>query len=483
MRNLSITLGWLLLAAIVCSSAHADRATQVRPPNIIYILADDLGYGDLSCYGQENFTTPHIDRLAAEGMRFTQHYSGSSVCAPSRSTIMTGLHTGHTPVRGNAEVRPEGQVPLPSDIATLPKHLQANGYVTGVFGKWGLGAPGSVGEPLQQGFDRFYGYNCQRQAHHYYPYFLWKDDRREMLWNNFGLERGDYGPSLIQEQVLKFLDTNRDQPFFLFYAHIVPHAEMFAEEDQMAKFRGKFGEEKPYRGVDGGPGFRKAGYGSQTEPKAAFAAMVATLDDHVGQIVAKLDQLGLSDDTLIVFSSDNGPHQEAGHRPEYFRSNGGLRGYKRDLYEGGIRVPFIAKWPGRIGAATESNHVSAQWDLFPTFAEVAGTSIEASIDGVSMLPTLLRTGEQKPHDYLYWEFHESKGRQAIRRGDWKAVRYQVANDPQATPELYNLADDPKEANNLADTHPQALAELTQLMNTARTPSDNPRFNFPAKRRR
>lgn len=471
-----------ILVALGFSVSHFD-AEATAQPNIVYILADDLGYGDLSCYGQEKFNTPNIDRLAAEGIRFTQHYAGSAVCAPSRSCIVTGLHTGHTPIRGNTEIRPEGQATLPSDTFTLPKWLKANGYATGVFGKWGLGAPNSDGEPLRQGFDRFYGFNCQRQAHHYYPYFLWNDRQREMLWDNFGLERGTYAPELIQREAVEFIEAQQNGPFFLFYAHIVPHAEMFAPESYLARFRGKFGEEKPYVGVDEGPLFRKASYGSQAEPRAAFAAMVTLLDDHVGEIVDKLDELGIADNTLIVFSSDNGPHQEAGHDPNYFNSSGGLRGYKRDLYEGGIRMPLVARWPNAISPGTTSDHICAQWDLLPTFSDVANCPVDKELDGLSFAPTLTGKGEQPTHDHLYWEFHEARGRQAVRRGKWKAVRYNVSSQPSATPELYDLDADPTESTNLATQHPDITSELAELMATSRTASDNPKFNFPKSRRR
>jgi arylsulfatase A-like enzyme len=279
---------FLFAVLFVAAVVHADRA-----PNIIYILADDLGPGDLSCNGQTHFQTPNIDRLAAEGMKFTQHYSGSTVCAPSRCALLTGVHVGHAVVRGNAEVLPEGQEPMPADTYTMAHMLQGAGYTTGLFGKWGLGAPGSASEPLKMGFDRFYGYNCQRQAHHYYPYFLWDDDHREMLWGNFGLETEEYAPTLIHEQTLKFIETNKDQPFYLFYAVVQPHAEMFAPEEYMQKYRGKFLPESSYEGTDGGPNFRKFAYGSQPEAHAAFAAMVNCIDDYVGDVVAKLKELGI----------------------------------------------------------------------------------------------------------------------------------------------------------------------------------------------
>lgn len=472
----AIGLSVLLLCGSCYSAKPSTRSN--RQPNIIYILADDLGYGDLSCYGQTHFQTPNIDRLAKEGMRFTQHYSGATVCAPSRCALMTGMHTGHTAVRGNSEVQPEGQKPMPAGTYTVAHMLKQAGYATGLFGKWGLGAPDSASEPLKMGFDRFYGYNCQRQAHHYYPYFLWNDDRREMLWGNFGLETEQYAPTLIHQEALKFIEANKDKPFFCYYAITQPHAEMFAPKEYMKKYQGKFLPESSYQGTDGGPDFRKFAYGSQPQAHAAFAAMVNCVDDYVAQVVAKLKELGIDKDTLIVFTSDNGPHQEAGHDPAYFNSNGSLRGFKRDLYEGGIRVPMIAWWPGTVPAGTETEHPSAFWDVLPTVAEMAGVNPPANIDGISFLPTLLGKKEQRQHDYLYWEFHELKGRVAIRQGKWKGVRYDVAVNPDSPLELYDLSADPKETTNVAKQYPEVATKLDKLIRGARTVSSEPKFNFP-----
>jgi arylsulfatase A len=473
MKNI---LSSLLFALSVVLSVSAERA-----PNIIYILADDLGYGDLSCNGQTHFQTPNIDRLAAEGMKFTQFYSGTTVCAPSRCALLTGMHIGHAVVRGNSEFQPEGQQPMPADTYTMAHMLQKAGYTTGLFGKWGLGAPGTASEPLKMGFDRFYGYNCQRQAHHYYPYFLWNDDRREMLWGNFGLETEEYAPTLIHEQTLEFIEENKDKPFFCFYAIIQPHAEMFAPEEYMEKYRGKFMPERSYEGTDGGPNFRKFAYGSQPEAHAAFAAMVNCIDDYVGDVVAKLKELGIDENTLIIFTSDNGPHQEGGHDPAYFNSTGSQRGFKRDLYEGGIHVPMIARWPGTVPAGNETDHLSAFWDVMPTAADMAGIKAPSNIDGISFLPTLKGDKGQKRHEYLYWEFHELKGRVAIRKGNWKGVRYNVAEDANSPLELYNLTADPKEEHDVAGQHPEVVAELNALIKGARTVSPVEKFNFPLKR--
>lgn len=466
----------LLVLGLIGAATLSHAAIK---PNVIYIIADDLGYGDLSSYGQTKFSTPNIDAIAKKGMTFKQHYSSAPVCAPARGSLMTGYHVGHGAVRGNFEVKPEGQHPMPADTFTLAHLFKKAGYATGAFGKWGLVAPGSASEPLKMGFDRFYGFNCQRQAHHYHPYFLWNDNQRDMLWGNFGMETEEYAPDLIQDQALKFVEANKGRPFFLFYPMIQPHAEMFAPEKYMAKFRGKFLPETPYDGVDGGPDFRKYSYGSQAEPHAAFAAMVETMDEDVGELMAKLDELGIADNTLVIFTSDNGPHQEAGHNPDYFKSSGGLRGYKRDLYEGGIRVPMFASWRGKIPAGIATDHVSAFQDILPTMAEVTGQSAPDGIDGISFLPTLLQESTQRQHDYLYWEFHEKKGRVAIRKGNWKGVRYDVSVDPDSPLELYDLSKDPAETTNIAAANPEIVSDLDQLLKGARTVSPVDKFNFPA----
>ena len=462
-----------LLAACSSPSAPTTSAEEspAQKPNIIYILADDLGYGDLSSYGQTKFQTPNIDRLAAQGIRFTQYYAGSTVCAPSRSALMTGQHTGHTFVRGNKEHAPEGQYPLPDSIQTLPELLSQAGYVTGAFGKWGLGYPGSEGDPNNQGIDEFFGYNCQRFAHHYYPRHVWHNQDSVVLEANQGQEKDIYAPSLIQDQLLSFLEENQDTSFFLFVPHVIPHAELIAPEAYMEQYRDKFMPEKAYQGYDEGPEYRQGNYESQAEAHAAFAAMVAVLDDHVGQIMDKLDELGLSENTLVIFTSDNGPHEEGGADPEYFNSNGPLRGLKRDLYEGGIRVPMIARWPGTIAPGQETDHVSAFWDVLPTLAELTETSMPSSVDGISFLPTLLGEDEQRQHDYLYWEFHEKGGRVAARKGPWKAVRYNVDEAPDSPLELYYLPDDVGESNNVADQHPEVVAEMEKILQQAHTPSE------------
>ncbi len=458
-----------LVALIGVSCSTRQQTEEPRPPNIIYIIADDLGYGDLSCYGQKRFQTPNIDGLAEEGMRFTQHYAGTAVCAPSRSVLMTGLHTGHTPIRGNKEWQPEGQWPLPDSAYTLAEMLKKAGYVTGAFGKWGLGFIDTEGAPHRQGFDRFYGYNCQRLAHNYYPGHLWDNDQKIVLEENTGRAKVTYAPELIHRKALEFLDANRDTTFFLFYPLILPHAELAAPEAYMERFRGKFLPEKAFAGVDDGERFREGPYGSQPESHAAFAAMVTLIDDMVGQVVQRVHDLGLDENTIIIFTSDNGPHLEGGADPDYFDSNGVLRGYKRDLYEGGIRVPMIARWTGHIKPGSVSDHVSAFWDVMPTIADLL--DIEVATDGISFLPELLGdTAQQREHDALYWEFHEQGGRRALRVGDWKLVQYNAWSQPQGAFELYNLREDEGETMDVADEYPDKTKELIQFMATQRTPS-------------
>ena len=451
-------------AAFCCACTNAPKQVK-KTPNIIFIIADDMGYGDLSCYGQQKFRTPNIDRLAEQGLRFTQCYSGTTVSAPSRSCLLTGLHSGHTPIRGNKEVEPEGQMSLPTGIESIFTVFKNSGYVTGAFGKWGLGAPGAVGDPNKQGVDDFFGYNCQLLAHNYYADHLWENDKRIELTDNYNGGYGIYTQDLIQQKALEFLDKNKDTSFFLFLPYVLPHAELLVPEDSIIrKFRGLY-PEKPYKGCDDGcAGFRKGGYCSQPEPHATFAAMIYRLDVYVGQVVAKLKELGLDDNTVIVFCSDNGPHKEGGADPDFFNSNGGYRGYKRDVYEGGIRVPFIAVWPGVIRQG-ETGFMCSFWDMLPTFAEMTGNTVSAT-DGISLMPLLTGKGPQPAHDYLYFEFQELGGRQAVRKGDWKLVRMNASQGEEAVLELYDLSDNPAETQNLAAENPDTVKELLALMQEA-----------------
>ncbi len=451
---------------------NKQEGVKSKQPNIIYILADDLGYGDLSCYGQTRFQTPNLDKMASEGMLFTQHYAGTTVCAPSRSSLMTGQTTGHTPIRGNKEWKPEGQWPIPDSTFTIAEMLKKAGYVTGGFGKWGLGYPGSEGDANMQGFDEFYGYNCQRMAHNYYPSHLWDNQEKVMLTQNTGAELKEYAADSIHAHALRFIETNKDRPFFLYYPSTIPHAELLLPEKYMRKYEGKLLPEKEFKGSEpGSEDFRNGGYGTQLQSHAAFAAMVSHLDEQVGEVFAKLKELGLDKNTIVMFSSDNGPHMEGGADPDYFDSNGPLQGYKRDLYEGGIREPMIAWWPGKIEAGTKTDHISAFWDVMPTVAELAGIKAPENIDGISFLPTLLNKGQQKEHDYLYWEFHEKGGRKALRKGDWKLVQNNISNPGKTTTELYDLSKDIGEKNNLAKKHPEIVKELIKLMESARTESE------------
>ncbi|MDR2775822.1 MAG: arylsulfatase [Tannerella sp.] len=474
MKEFQHVCGTALLFPLI---AGCNEKTAEKPVNIVYIIADDLGYGDFGCYGQQYIKTPHIDRLAEEGMLFTQHYAGCTVSAPSRSSLLTGLHTGHCPIRGNREVRPEGQWPQPGNTYTLAKMLKEAGYVTGCFGKWGLGYPGSEGSPENQGFDEFYGYNCQRLAHNYYPYRLWHNRDTVWLRGNTGYGKEQYSQDLIHGQALHFIEANRDQPFFAFLTYVIPHAELTHPDDSiLMKYKNLFPED-PYQGVDDGNGYKTGGYGSTPHPKTDFAAMVTRLDAYVGEIAGKLKQLGLERNTILMITSDNGPHREGGADPDFFKSYGPLRGTKRDMYEGGIRVPFIVRYPGKVKAGSRTDHVSAFWDLMPALADLAGIDICGKTDGISFLPTLLGKGKQEQHAWLYWEFHEMGGKIAVRKGHWKAIQLQVDNPDQTVVELYDLSRDIHEDNNVARQHPETVAEMLEIMKKAHEKSDIFPFHF------
>lgn len=410
-------------------------------PNIIFILADDLGYGDLGCYGQKRLRTPNIDRMASEGMRFTDCYAGSTVCAPSRCSLMTGFHTGHCRVRGNK------RVPLLPEDLTISEILKDAGYTTGIIGKWGIGEPETTGIPNRKGFDEWFGYLNQRHAHNYYPSVLWKNKKL------YFPEIGEYSHDLFTREALTFIKEKKDSPFFLYLAYTIPHAN-----NEMGRAKGDGMEvptDEPYTNK------------SWPQVEKNTAAMITRLDTDIGKIMALLKETGLDENTLIIFSSDNGPHNEGGHDHTFFDSNGPLRGFKRDLYEGGIRVPTIARWPGRIKAGTVSNQVWAFWDFLPTAAEIAGAKTPSGIDGKSMLPAFLGKKHVK-RDFLYWEFHERGFKQAIRMGDWKAVRLRW-NGPV---ELYNLSSDIGENNNIADEHPDIVAKVRTIFETERTESEH-----------
>lgn len=465
------------LKSIICLSGASmmifpayKNADLVKPKqmNVIYILADDLGYGDIGCYGQPKIKTPNLDQMAKEGMLFTQHYSGCTVCAPSRCSLMTGLHTGHTPIRGNKEVEPEGQEPMSSQTYTLGHLMKSAGYSTGIFGKWGLGYPGSTSDPIAMGFDEFYGYNCQRLAHSYYPDHLWHNRDKVTLSENTNEGRKTYAQDLIHGQAMNFIREHQNKPFFAMLTYTLPHAELNLPHDSIYKmYENKF-DEVPYAG--------NQGYNASEKPYASFAAMVSRLDMYVGQVLAELKRLGLEKNTLVIFTSDNGPHREGGANPDYFQSYGPLKGIKRDLYEGGIRVPMLAWSPGNIKAESRTDLISAFWDVMPTLSELTRTTLPAKGDGISILPTLLAKPGQQQHEYLYWEFHEQGGRQAIRCGNWKLIRQPILGITRL--ELYDLNKDIHENNNVAQLYPDKVKEMEKLMDQSRT--ESPVFNFGRK---
>lgn len=460
---------WLASMLSVSPNGYA----QLTHPNVVLILADDLGYGDVGFNGQRLIPTPNIDRLAGEGMIFRQFYAGATVCAPSRSVLLTGLHTGHTFIRGNRRMKPEGQFPLADSAFTLAEMFKRAGYGTGAFGKWGLGPVGSEGDPQKQGFDRFFGYNCQSLAHRYYPAYLWNNDEKVYLTANGDLERkASYAPEIIQKATLHYLDTvNKDRPFFLYIPTLLPHAELLVPEDSIwHRFKGAF-QERPYKGNDYGKGASRTGYASQAYPKAAFAAMVTRLDIYLQQIMDRLESLGIAENTVVIFTSDNGPHREGGADPDFFNSNGGLRGYKRDLYEGGIRVPFVVRWPGKVKEGVVSDHAGAFWDLMATFSEILGQDLKGNKDGISILPELTGVGTQAEHEYLYWEFHEQGGKQAVRMGPWKGVRLKATENQSNRLQLFHLDKDPGEKRDISGAHPELVSRMAQIMSRAREESE------------
>ncbi|QDT54077.1 Arylsulfatase [Caulifigura coniformis] len=417
------TMFVLLLGA--CTARGADR------PNVVFILADDLGYGDLGCFGQKLIQTPNIDRLASEGMRFTQAYAGATVCAPSRCSLMTGLHNGHAPVRGNQEVKPEGQMPMPADTVTLAHVMKQAGYRTGLIGKWGLGHPGSESTPDKMGFDYFFGYNCQREAHEYYPQHLWRNTEKVML-------NGEkYSHDLMADDALKFVRDSKDSPFFLYLAFTIPHSKL----------------QVPELGV----------YADRDWPEnlKKLAAMVTRMDSDVGRLMTLLKELKIDEKTLVFFASDNG----AAYRDELFDHSGPLRGFKRDMYEGGIRTPAIARWPGRIKAGVVSEQVWSFYDVLPTLADLVSAPAPKGIDGISILPALV-DGKTIEHPPLYWEFHEFGFDQAARMGNWKVVK----KGKDGAIELYDLSTDPGEEQDIASAQPDIVSRFAEFLKTARTDS-------------
>jgi arylsulfatase A-like enzyme len=442
------------LGASALGPTLARAAAPARKPNIIFVLADDLGYGDLGCYGQRQIQTPHLDRMAAEGMRFTQAYAGSTVCAPSRCCLITGLHSGHALLRGN-----RADLPLRPGDVTVQEVLKEAGYHTGLIGKWSLGLLGSTGYPTRKGFDYWYGYFSQSHAHNYYPEHLLENDRAVHLRGNTGTQRKEYAHDLFTDRALEFVERNAARPYFLHLAYAIPHAN-----NELGRDTGDGMEVPSYEPYESRP---------WPKPAKGFAAMITRMDRDIGRLFDMLKKTGQDENTIVIFSSDNGPHREGGHEPEMFQSSGPLRGIKRDLYEGGIRVPTIARWPGRIKAGQVSDHQWAFWDFLPTAAELAGTRSPAGLDGRSFVPALMGRPQKQP-DCLYWEFHERGFTQAVRTGDWKGVRH----GRKAPVELYDLAKDIGERNDIAAKHPEVAQRIARLMDTSRTESEH----FPVQER-
>jgi arylsulfatase A-like enzyme len=448
-----------------CGGGSPKEAVTPRRPNIVFILADDLGRAEVGAYGQQKILTPNIDRLAGEGMRFSDAYSGATVCAPSRSTLMTGLHTGHTPVRANGGANPL----LPEDV-TVAEILKDAGYRTGCFGKWGLGDIGTTGVPWEQGFDEFFGYLHQIHAHYFYPEYLWKNDQKFPLeGNDRGVPAGLFSGDVIHRQAMDFLRSHvqqskalaaqapdgREAPFFLYLAYTLPHGEYQVPADSAAQYAGKF-PEKPIAA--------RGDHAPQPEPYATYAGMISRLDGYVGEVIATLDELRIAEDTLVIFTSDNGP-SPPNNDLELFDSNGPLRERKGQLYEGGIRAPFIARWKGRIAAGSTSNVPTAFWDFLPTAAELAGAPVPAGLDGISILPTLTGEGRQQTHEYLYWEHPGADAQtyyRAARMAHWKAIK----DGEAAGLELYNLTDDPGETKNVAQENPEVASRLAAILGEA-----------------
>ncbi|MBC9797084.1 arylsulfatase [Sinomicrobium weinanense] len=499
------------IATCLLSCNEKQKTKETVPPNIIYILADDLGYGEVGAYGQKKIETPNIDALASKGMLFTQHYTGAPVCAPARYSLLTGKHMGHSYIRGNDEwgergdvknylatIRDstlEGQRPMPLNTATIAHMLKEAGYTTGMVGKWGLGAPHTESVPNNMGFDYFYGFNCQRQAHTYYPVHLYENKERVYLSNDTvpphtGLPENvdpnkegsyamytsnDYAPELMFNKVSAFVKQNKDRPFFMYWADPVPHVPLQVPKRWVDHYIQKFGEEKPYTG--------DKGYFPNKNPRATYAAMVSYFDENIGKLIAQLKQEGLYQKTIIIFTSDNGPTFNGGSDSEWFESAGpysSIRGRgKGFLYEGGIRIPMIASWPGNIKAGTKTDLPSAQYDVMATLCELTGQAPPRETDGISFLPTLLgKENEQQKHDFLFWEYPEYGGQVAIRMGDWKILRRDLMDAEKATLELYNLKTDPREEHNVAGQHSEIVKKAEAIFKEQHSDAEIKKFRIP-----
>lgn len=469
----------IILSYILMVFGLAAYSQTAQKPNIIYIYADDLGYGETGPYGQTKIKTPNLDRMASEGMTFTQHYTGTPVCAPARCMLMTGKHGGHSYIRGNYEMggftdeSEGGQMPLPEGTFTIPKMLKSVGYATGITGKWGLGMTGTTGNPTLQGFDYFYGYVDQKQAHNYYPTHLWENDHWDKLNNppfsvhkrldpatatdkDFEAFSGkDYALAKMTEKALRFIDQHKKEPFFLYMPYTIPHASLQVPQKYVDQYIGKFPDEKPYYGENG--------YAPCKYPLSTYAAMVTFLDEQVGIVMKKIKELGLDKNTIILFSSDNGPTFNGGVDAVFFNSSGGLRGLKMDVFEGGIREPFIARWPGKIKPGSKNDFVSAQFDMMATFAEITGAKTNHT-DGISLWPTLNgKPAMQQQREYLYFEYPEKGGQLAIRYGDWKGVKTELRKKPGNPWMIFNLKDDPSEKQDIASQQPALVKKFDQIV--------------------
>lgn len=506
---------------ISCTSQEKEKTSKKQEeskPNVIYILADDLGYGEVGAYGQTKIETPNIDNLAKEGMLFTQHYTGAPVCAPARSVLLTGKHMGHSYIRGNDEWASrgekgdvwnykkviqdstlEGQRPLPKETITIAKLLKKSGYKTGMIGKWGLGAPQTESIPTKMGFDYFFGYNCQRQAHTYNPVHLYENEKRYRLNNDtispgMALKKGEdpyaietykrynqpvYSSTVSFEKLMGFVEENKNVPFFLYWASPIPHLPLQAPKKWVDHYVNKFGDEEPYYFVEGE---KKGSYFPTRYPHATYAAMVSYLDENIGKLVDYLKKEGLYDNTLIVFTSDNGPSYIGGTDSPWFKSGGPFdseygRG-KGFLYEGGIRVPMIATWPAKIKKGTKTDHISAFWDVMPTLTDVIGTNSPEDADGISFYNTLTETGKQQKHDYLYWEYPEYGGQSAVRLGKWKIVWKDIKKGNKKI-ELYNLEEDIAEHKDVAESHPEIVEKLFEIIKREHSTPEIERFKMDA----
>lgn len=469
----------LIALTLVSLYGFYSQAEDLKKPHIILMMADDLGFAELGSYGQKHIKTPHLDRLAESGMKFTQHYTSAPVCAPARCSLMTGRHGGNAYVRNNYEIGSweshQGQLPLPDKTETIASLLKKQGYRTGAFGKWGLGQPGSSGDPLKRGFDRFYGYNCQRHAHNYYPKYIVDDDKRVPLKGNSRSTSGkQYAPKLIADNLLEFIsDTVKSgsDPFFIYYPTVIPHLALQVPEEDLALYKGEW-KESPYKGNS---------YLPHPTPKSAYAAMITYMDKQVGRILELLQQMNIENNTLFLFTSDNGTTYLKGQVDyEFFKSVGNLKGLKGDIYEGGIRVPLIASWPGKIKPGVTSHHISAHYDILPTILDAAGvqgSSLPAH-DGLSFMDALLTDGRQdKTHEALIWDFAGYGGQIAIRKGNWKLLQRKLSKNPKAPLELYDLASDPGEMQNLSSKFPELSQELHQLLIKNRSTPKIERFRF------